>query len=329
MDDGSQLLWIVIFVFFCFAAYFAVAETAFASVSKVRVKAASECGSKRAKKALFVLENFDRAVTTILIGTNITHLGIASIVTVLVVRKWGASLVTASTLVTTIAVFFFGEMLPKSIAKRYSETLSYMTAGSLLFFMKIFRPISFILTRIGQTAAKKFGQPDEVSVTEEELHNIIEDMAEDNMLGEGQSELISSALDFGDVKVSSILTSISDIDMLSVDAMPAMVSGFLLAHQHSRYPVFDRTQDHIVGTLRMRRFLKAYRKHEVIDLRSIIDPPLFISCDSSVSDLLHEMNRQKVSLAIVLNDTGKACGMTTVEDALEALVGSVWGGEPL
>ena len=124
MDDGSRLSGLIIVVLFFFAAYFAVAETAFASVSKIKIKAGVERGDARAEKALHILDNFDKAVTTILIGTNIVHLTIASMVTVLVTRRWGISAVTVGTIVTTIAVFFLGEMLPKSIAKRYSERLA-------------------------------------------------------------------------------------------------------------------------------------------------------------------------------------------------------------
>lgn len=206
MDDGSHLLWVVIVLFFLLAAYFAIAETSFASVSKIRIKAISERGNKRGTKAFQVLEEFDRAVTSILIGTNIAHLGIASLVTVIVIRNWGASLVTASTLITTILVFFLSEMLSKSIAKRYCEPLALATAGSLLIFMKVVKPIALILTKIGQTAAKIIGQEEDVSVTEEELHEIIEDMANEGVLNEEQSELIASALDFGDITVNNILT---------------------------------------------------------------------------------------------------------------------------
>ncbi len=328
MDDGSQILWIVILAFFCFAFYFAIAETSFASVSKVRIKASADNGSRRAKKALKVLNDFDYAVTTILIGTNITHLGIASIVTVLVIRKWGAGFVSASTIITTIAVFFLSEMLPKSIAKRYCDSLSLLTASSLLFFMKLFYPISFILTAIGQWAARLVGNQEEVTVTEEELHDIIEDLADDGVLGEEQSELMDSALDFADETVGGILTPLHKTDVIDADTLPCDVIAYLLSHSHSRYPIYDKTQDKIIGTLRMREYLMSYRQNPDIDLREMADPPLYTHYGDSVSDLLREMNEKKLSMAIVLDDNDKFFGVTTTEDALEALVGDVWGGVP-
>ena len=329
MDDGSRLSWIIIFVLYLFMAYFAIAETAFASVSKIKIRTALERDDSRAEKAMRVLDDFDRAVTTVLIGTNITHLAVASIVTVLVTREFGLSFVALGTIITTLAVFFFGEMLPKSIAKRYSEPLALTCASSLLMFMRLFTPISFLLTIIGQFAAGLSGGEEEVSVTEDELYDIIEDMADEGSLDEEQSELISSALEFGDITVESILTSRVDMDALEVSTPPEKIVEFLLSHRHSRYPVYEGTTDHIVGTLQMRKYLKAYRKDKHPDLRSMIDTPFFVHYSMSVDDLLREMNAKKVSIAIVLDDFGGTYGITTAEDALEELVGEIWDEEDI
>ncbi len=326
MDSGDRILWIIIFIFFCFAAYFAVAETAFAASSKVRIKAAAECGSRRAKRALSVLNDFDHAVTTILIGTNITHLGIASIVTVIVIRTWGDAYVTASTLITTIAVFFLSEMLPKSVAKRYPESLALATAGSLSLFMKLFFPVSFVLTKIGQTAAKMVGEVEEVTVTEEELHDIIEDMTDDGSLDEEQSELLSSALDFGDVTVASIITARGELECLSLDTETPDVVAFLLSHDHSRFPVLRKGTGRVVGTLRKQKYLKEYQTNKEIRLSQIIDKPLFAKKNDNVSDLIDHMNRHKKSMAVIVDDRGYLEGIVTIEDALESLVGTAFGG---
>ena len=329
MDDGSRMSWIIIFVMYLFMAYFAVAETAFASVNKIKIRAAMERGDSRAETAMRVLEDFDRAVTTVLIGTNITHLAVASMVTVIVTRQFGLSFVAVGTIITTLAVFFFGEMLPKSIAKRYCEPLSLMCASSLWTFMRLFTPVSFILTKIGQFAADHIGGEEEVSVTEDELYDIIEDMADEGSLDEEQSELISSALEFGDITVNSILTARVDMEALEVNTSPEKIVEFLLSHRHSRYPVYEGTTDHIIGTLQMRKYLKAYRKDKNPDLRSLVDAPFFVHHSTPVDDLLREMNAKKVSIAIVLDDFGGTYGITTSEDALEELVGEIWDEEDI
>ena len=329
MDDGSRLSWMIIVVLFCFAAYFGVAETAFASVSTIKIRTAVERGDSRAEKAMFVLENFDRAVTTILIGTNIVHLVIASMVTVQVTRRWGLSAVTVGTLVTTIAVFFLGEMLPKSIAKRYSERLALATAGSLCFFMRLFSPISWILTRIGQAAAKLSGSEGEVSVTEDELYDIIEDMTDGGALDETQGELISSALEFGDITVDSILTSRVDLEAIDVTDSPEEIVAYLKAHRHSRYPVYEETTDHIIGTVQLRKYLREYRKNKNPDLRALLDEPFFIHYSMPVADLIGDISEKKLSMAIVLDDFGGTRGIVTVEDVLEELVGEIWDEEDI
>ena len=329
MDDGSRLSWIIIGVLYLFMAYFAVAETAFASVNKIKIRTAQERGDERAEKALRILDDFDKMVTTVLIGTNITHLAVASLVTVIVTREFGLTAVAVGTIITTLAVFFFGEMLPKSIAKRYSETLSLACASSLLLFMQLFTPVSFILTKIGQFAASLIGEVEEVSVTEEELYDIIEDMADEGSLNEEQSELISSALEFGDITVESILTSRVDMDALEVNTPPEKVIEFLLSHRHSRYPVYEGTTDHIIGTLQMRKYLKEYRRDKNPDLRGLVDAPFFVHYSTPVDDLLREMNAKKVSIAIVLDDFGGTYGITTSEDALEELVGEIWDEEDI
>jgi len=329
MDDGSRLSWIMILVLFFFAAYFAVAETAFASVNKIKIKAAVDRGDLRAEKAMRILDDFDRAVTTVLIGTNIVHLVIASMVTVLVTRKWGMSAVAVGTLVTTIVVFFVGEMLPKSIAKRYSERLALATAGSLCFFMHLFSPISLILTKIGQAAAKLTHSEGEVSVTEDELYDIIEDMTDGGALNEDQGELISSALEFGDITVNSILTARVDMDAIDVTESPEKIVAYLKEHRHSRYPVYEGTTDHIIGTLQMRNYLRAYHKNPQPNLKGLLDEPFFIHYSMRVADMIEDIREKKLSMAIVLDDFGGTMGIVTMEDVLEELVGEIWDEEDI
>ena len=217
MDDGSQITWLIVILLLMAAMFFAITETAFASVSRVRLKTDAERGDKRAERALFVTEHFDRAITTLLICTNIVHLATASIVTVYVTKRWGISAVSISTLVTTLVVFFFGEMLPKSVARKYSEPLSLATAGILGALMTILKPFSALLTYIGNAVAKMMkGDKEEAAVTENDIYDIIEDMAEDGKIDEEQSDLISSALQFGaSMTLSNSLSSFDSPVLMS------------------------------------------------------------------------------------------------------------------
>lgn len=325
MDDGSLISWLIIFLLLLGAMYFAIAETSFASVSRTRLKTRADRGDKKAIKALYVTEHIDQAITTILIGTNITHLAAASIVTVNVTRIWGVSAVAVSTLITTLAVFFFAEMLPKSIARKYAESLSLATAGSLCVCMTILRPIAALLTLIGSTAAKVLPGEDEASVTENELYDIIEDMTEAGTLDEDQGDLISSALQFGDVTVESILTSRVDVAAIDIHMPPDQVLARIKQEPHSRLPVYEGSIDNIIGILRIRFFIKRYlRRGEFPDIRSMLEPPLFVHQSTKIDDLLPMLSVKKQNIAIVLDNYGGVMGIVSVEDILEELVGEIW-----
>lgn len=325
MDDGSRLSLIIVIVLLLCAAYFAVAETAFASVSRVRIKVRAERGEAKALQALEVLDNFDRAISSILICTNIVHIAAASIVTVNVTRIWGLSAVTLSTIIMTIVVFFVGEMLPKSIAKKYSERLSLAVAGSLCFFMRILRPISAVLSAIGNFAARFVKADPEISVTEDEIYDIIEDMTEDGSLGSERGELISSALQFGETTVESILTSRVDLAAVDIETSPEEVLSYIREQKHSRLPVYEGNIDNVIGILSIRKYIKAYlREGESLDLRELLDEAYFVHQSTNIDDLLPIMSKKRLNMAIVTDNYGGTLGVVTVEDILEELVGEIW-----
>ena len=325
MDDGSRLPWIFAIALVLCAAYFGVAETAFASASRNKLKTAADRGDPKAQKALDVLDNFDRAITTILIGTNIVHIATASIVTVAVTRRWGLSAVSVSTILTTLVVFFAGEMLPKSIAKKYPERFSKATAGSLLALMTLFYPLSAALTWIGQTAASLTKGDAEISVTEDELYDIIEDMTEEGTLDEEQGDLISSALQFGDVTVESVLTP--RVDLVAIDIADSLeeILSCIKSTNHSRLPVYEGSVDNIIGVLQIRRFIKAYlHEGSALDIRPLLDEVFFVHQSSKIDELLPVMSKRRLNMAIVTDNYGGTLGLVTVEDILEELVGEIW-----
>ena len=325
MDDGSRLPWILaVLLLFC-AAFFAVAETAYASCPKSRVKAAAERGDARAKTALLILDDFDKAISTLLICTNIVHIATASIVTVAVTKMWGLSAVSISTIVTTIVVFFAGEMLPKSIAKKYGEPLALATGPVLRFLMKVFTPLSALLTWIGQSAAKLTPDETPVSFTEDELYDIIEDMTEEGSLDEQQGELISSALQFGEVTVESVLTPRVDLVAVDISSSLENILAVIKTTNHSRLPVYEGSIDNIIGVLQIRKFIKAYlRLGNNLDLRPLLDEVFFIHQSTNIDELLPVMSKRKLNMAVVTDNYGGTLGIVTVEDILEELVGEIW-----
>ena len=325
MDGDSRLPFILAILLLLCAAYFAVAETAFASASRNKIKTAADRGDSRAETALYVLDHFDRAISTLLIGTNIVHIAAASLVTVAVTRLWGLNAVSISTIVTTIVVFFAGEMLPKSIAKKYPERLCKATAPSLRFFMLLFWPVSSLLTLIGRGAAALTKGDPEISVTEDELYDIIEDMTEEGSLDEEQGDLISSALQFGEVTVESILTPRVDLEAIDIEDSLEEILSQVKSQNHSRLPVYEKSVDNIIGILQIRRFIKAYlREGQSLDLRTLLDEPFFIHQSTNIDELLPLMSKNRANMAVVTDNYGGTLGIVTVEDILEELVGEIW-----
>ncbi len=342
MDDGSRLPemaaqaspeltpWIIaVALLFC-AMFFAVAETAFASASRTKMKVAAERGEPGAKRAMYILDNFDMAISTLLICTNIVHIATASLVTVAVTRLWGLSAVSVSTIVTTIVVFFAGEMLPKSIAKKYSERFAKACSGVLLFFMKLFGPLSRLLTKIGQAAARLTPGDGETSMTEDEIYDMIEDMTEEGSLDEEQGDLISSALQFGEVTVESVLTPRVDLAAVDIASSHEEILAYIKNQPHSRLPVYEGSIDNIIGILQIRRFIKAYlRQGNDLNIRPLLDEAFFVHHSMNIDELLPVMSKRKLNMAVVTDNYGGTLGIVTVEDILEELVGEIWDEEDI
>ena len=324
-DPDPRISYLAVALLIYLAAWFAVTETAIASVSKNKLKTASDRGDYRADDALFALENFDRAITTILICTNIVHISAASIVTVAVTRTFGLSWVTLSTFITTILVFFFGEMLPKSIAKKTPEKYALSHGHLLVVLMKIFTPFSSVLASIGNFASKITKSEPEISVTEDELYDIIDDMEEEGTLEEDESELIQSAIEFGDQTLSGIYTPRENIFAIDIDTPPEEMLEMIKEQTHSRIPVYEYEFDNIIGILQIREFMIEFIKHgKDTDVRSLLSKPLVLRRDYNIDDILQLMSEHKYTLAVVKNKQGKVMGLVSMEDILEELVGEIW-----
>ncbi len=325
MDDGGLTPLLITLILVLFADYIAVTETALSSVSRVRMKTLAERGSRPAGQVMDALDNFDRTISTLLICTNIAHLASASLITVWVTRRWGLSAVTLSTVVMSLFLFFFAEMLPKSIAKKYSEFFSLRCIGLLSVLIFIFRPASALLAAIGNAASRLSKGDPPVSVTEDELYDIIEDMTEEGSLDEEHGDLISSALQFNEITVEGVLTPRVDLVAIDIDDDPEKILDVVKNTTFSRLPVYEDTIDNIIGILRIRRYLRAFlREGKDLDLRSLLDEPLFVTMTANVHDLLPLMSKERQSLAIVSDHYGGTAGIVTIEDILEELVGDIW-----
>ena len=324
MDPDSRLSIIIVVLLFLAAAYCALTETALASVSKNKMKVAADRGDTRAKKVMYALEHFDEAITTLLISTNIAHIAAASVVTVIVTRKWGLSAVTLSTVVVTLLMFFLGEMLPKSIGKKIPEKASLACTGLLVVLMKILKPFERILT-LFSSFVMKHSKGEEASVTEDELYDIIEDMAEEGYISDEESELIVSTLQFSDVTAGSILTPRVDVVGLDVNKSPEEAMELIKSQTHSRIPVYEDSIDNIIGVLQIRKFLRAYIANKKIpEVKYLLDEVYYTHQSTQINELLYNMSTRKINMAVITDAYGGTLGVVTVEDILEEIVGEIW-----
>ncbi|MBQ6947954.1 MAG: CBS domain-containing protein, partial [Clostridia bacterium] len=229
---------------------------------------------------------------------------------------------------TTIVVFLFSEMIPKCFAKDCNEAFAKNIAGSLIFLMKVLTPVSFMFTMIGDLLSKPFlkkatAQP---TVTEEELHDIIETVVQEGELDEDTGDLIQSALEFSDSTVHEVFTPWNNVTTIHNGMTPEEILNAIRETSFTRLPVTD-TDGKVVGTVHIRNYLRSYLKNKEPDLQTLISAPHFVQQGKPVDDLLESMSRHRVHLAIVLDAKGDTVGIITIEDILEELVGEIYDEE--
>ena len=321
---------IAIFVIFVIlGGYFAGSESSFSAMNRIRIKSLAENGDRKAKNAMFIANNFDRALTTLLIGNNITHIAAASVATLYVTQKYGdsESVTLISTFITTGIVFLFSEMIPKSFANDRSETMSLSCAASLRVLMKIFSPLVAFFGWISDFFTKLFKSTEEPSITEDELKEIIETAEEQGVVNEEQSDLLKSVLDFNDTTAADVMTMRDDIAYVDVRQSNRDIVEKIKTIPHSRIPVTDGGIDRIIGVLPIRKFLRAYINNPKTDIRQVMLKPHFVDCNESIDDLLDSMRQHKIYIGIVRDEEKHTCGIVTIEDFLEELVGEIWDEE--
>ena len=308
-------------------AYFAGAETALSSVSRIRMMTYADDGAKKARRVLYILDPFDEALTAILIGNNIMHIGSATLATVVATRlAWGDFGVSMASLATTLLVFFLSEMIPKTIAKACNERFALFVAPSLRVLMKLFYPLGVVFSAIADLAKKLFRVKDreEPTVSEEELHDIIETLDEEDGIDEDTTELMQSALDFTETPVAEVFTPWEQVTFLRSNMKPAQIVSIIQETNHSRLPVVNRSGK-VIGIVQIRKYLKAYLQfHDNVQLQRVMDRPYFVQMGTPIDEQLAGMSAAKTHIAIVKDESENAIGILTVEDILEELVGEIY-----
>lgn len=325
MDDspaGSIILFVLLM--FC-SGYFSGTEISLASVNRIHMMSKAANGEKSAERVLKILDNFDEALSVLLIGNNIVNIAMATISTVIATQIWGVKAVTASTVITTVLVFIFGEMLPKCFAHSCNEKFAQTVSGSFTILMKLLKPLSVLFTAISTLVSRPFKKHTEnqVTMTEDELADIVENISVEDGFDEDTGELVKSALRFSNSKAGDIMVAWENVQKISMANKTPQILEIVKETVHSRIPVIDR-KGNLKGILQIRKFLKAYTKQKNVILASVIDYPYFVNFDEPIDEVLTEMSNHRRNLAIVRGTDGEIAGILTVEDILEELVGEIY-----
>ena len=306
--------------------YFSATETAFSAVNKIKLKTLAEDGNRRAKLVLKLDDNYDRLISTILIGNNIVNIALSAIATVYFIDLMNghSAAPTVSTIVITIVVLIFGEITPKSLAKDFPEKFAMFSAPIISLLMGIFLPLNALFyawKRVLSKVIKKNEEDDKMS--QEELLMFVEEVEQDGTIDKNESNLLRNAIEFTERRADDILTHRMDLEAVSVDASVNKVADKFATSQFSRLLVYRDSIDTIVGVIHQKDF---FGKHGITtdDITKIMTPVVYVQHSERVNDLLMSLQKEKTHIAVVLDEYGGTLGIVTMEDILEELVGEIW-----
>ena len=314
---------IIMAVCLMLSAYFSATETAFSSANTTRLRTLAEKGSKNAALALKLLEQYDRLLSTILIGNNIVNIATASIGTVLFVKHYGDAGATISTVVVTVVVLIFGEISPKSIAKDCAEKCAMLSAPILQVLIWVLMPLNLLFSLWKKLLAKVFRLNTDRKMSQEELLMLVDEVQQDGSIDRDEGELLKNAIGFSEQEAQDILIHRVDLAALPVTASKEEVAALFTQTKYSRLLIYQDSIDHILGTVHQKDFYVGCGVTEQ-PLSAIISPPVFALENEPIRLLLKKLQQAKTHVAVVVDEYGGTCGIVTMEDILEELVGEIW-----
>ncbi len=316
------------------SAFFSGTEIAYTSLNRLRMKEESEDMSGAEKLMHYIYNNYDRALSTVLIGNNLVNIAATSIATVIAVNlaaTMGEKITDdlASTVVTvimTVLILIFGEITPKMVAKRKNETIAKFAAYPLRILMIVFSPLVLLTTAVVNLFSLLWKKDDEdnITITEEEFENILDTAEDEGVIDENQTDLLQSALEFTDLDAGDILTHRIDVIGIEINDSLEQIMETISETQFSRLPVYEKTIDHVVGILYVKQFLKEVAENRDFNLRDMLLEPVYVPQTMKLNGIMSQFRRNQTHIAIVADEYGGTSGIVTMEDVLEQLVGEIW-----
>lgn len=312
------------------SAFFSMSEMAYSAVGKVRLKTLIDIDAKGAKKAYWIVENFDRTLTTLLVGNNLANIALTT-VSVLFFGGLFSGLPNLDTIVSvvntvviTIVVLIFGEILPKTIAKTHPENVSLLFSGIVYLLIKLLTPVTYLFRVLNKRVVSRVEGEGKLTVTESELETIIDTMEEEGSIDEEEADMLQKVLDLSDITVKEIMTPRVDMIAFDVSENVDTVRDIFFKNKFSRIPVYDGQADNIVGVLSERDFYMKMIKGQNINIKKLLRKPIFVPASTKVDALIELLQMENSHLAIVIDEYGGVDGLVTMEDAIEELVGEIY-----
>ncbi len=309
------------------SAFFSGAEMALSSANRIRLENLADDGKAGAALAVKVLDRFDDALSAILIGNNFVNIALSSLGSVIAIVAFGERYAWLSTVIVTIAVIIFGETVPKIIAKKNANRMSLAVAPAVRALSVLLKPLTLLVVSLVHliTGPMRGEEPDdENDAAVEELQSIIETAEDEDVLDEDRSELLQAALDFDEISVSEVMTARVDIVAVDIKDSWEEIYAVACASNYSRIPVYEGSIDNVVGILFLNRFFRAMVGKRRPSLHSMLMPPCYVYKTTKLPDVLQQLRKAKQHLAVVTDEYGGVCGIVTMEDVLEQIVGEIW-----
>ena len=324
LDSASIGMVIALVILVAMSAYFSATETAFTSLNRIRLKNKADNGSRRAAKTLALAEEYDKLLSTILIGNNIVNNVATTVGAVLFIKLVGEQRGPAvSATVLTIVILIFGEVSPKSLAKEHPEQFAMFSAPLLKLFMVILTPANFLFGQWKKLLSIVFRNSEDDGITEEELVGMVDQAETEGGLDEHESDLIRNAIEFTDLEVSEILTPRVDLVAAEENSTMEEMASLFAESGYSRIPIYHETIDNIVGVVHEKDFYAARYRGETM-VSNLKSPVFYTTGNTQVSELLRILQKNKAHMAVVVDEYGGTQGIATLEDILEELVGEIW-----
>lgn len=323
MDSSSIGMLVVLFILVGCSAYFSATETAFTSLNSIRMKTWAENGDKRAARTLAIAEDFDKVLSTLLIGNNIVNISASTIATVFFTKIFFEYGPTISTIVVTIVVLIFGEISPKSLAKEFPEKFAMQSTPILRVLIILLAPLNAFIGLWKKLLAKIIRTSGDNGITEEELVGIVNQAESEGGLDEHESDLIRASIEFNDLDVSDIITPRVDLVALDEEATMEEAGALFAESGYSRLPVYHDTIDNIVGVIHQKDYYKSKSRGETM-LALVKSPVVYTTPNTKIFKVLRTLQHSKVHMAVVVDEYGGTEGIVTLEDIIEELVGEIW-----